>query len=399
MAQCKWCEKKASYLTVNKHGLCKTCADLIQKEVFENEKIIRNAEKKVNDSKETDVRTEHCDIIIENAKNLLKYENKGIHVFTPPPSELIQEYTEKHDKIIIDTMPDKVNKVLEVAELLLNSYANIYLVSEALEKINDAGELLKKQSQSMKIISIANQKGGVGKTTSTINIGAGLALLNKKVLLVDFDPQANLTDAMGIKEDEFEFTVYELLKGEVKLKDVIIERHGLSIIPSNVFLTRIQGEFFNKPRSNYLLKEILEGQTGFDYVFIDCLPSLGILTLNALMAAHEVYIPFQPEYLALTGISKLLDAVEFIKEEGNRNLRVAAIIGTRFNRRLTHHREAMEKIQEGFRDNLLYANIRENIALAEASSFGHPIFKYRPKSNGAKDYMALCIEILKRDRR
>ena len=293
-------------------------------------------------------------------------------------------------------MPEKVNEALTVAEFALTSLTSLNVVNKALQNIRNARGLLKNVRQTVKIIAIVNQKGGVGKTTLAINIGSGLALLKKKVLLIDFDPQANLTDGMGIKEKEFKLSIYDLLKGNAKLEDVILERNGLSIIPANILLARTDKELLENPQKYYMLKKGLKEPENFDYVFIDCLPSLGILTLNALMAANEVYIPLQPEYFALKGIRKLLDAIDFVKEEGNNNLTITGMIYNRFDQRKIHHREVAVKVHESFGNKLFYSCIRENIAIPEASSYGKSIFEYKPNSHGAEDYMRLCKKLLKR---
>jgi len=394
MAQCKWCGRKGVFLSITKIGLCKTCESIIETKVPRYERKIRYSENIVDTSNEVDERVKNCRYIVERAKEIVKYEKKGIPTFTPLPSELIRYYTIKHDKIIMESMPEKVDESLKIAELALTSLNSLNVVNEALQKVRDARELLKDICQKVKIIAIINQKGGVGKTTLTINIGSGLVLLKKKVLLIDFDPQANLTDGMGIKEEEFKLSIYDLLKGNAKLEDVILERNGLSIIPANILLARTDKELLENPKKYYMLKEGLKEPGNFDYVFIDCLPSLGILTLNALMAANEVYIPLQPEYFALKGISKLLDAINFVKEEGNNNLTITGMIYNRFDQRKIHHREVAAKICESFGNKLFYSYIRENIAFPEASSYGKSIFEYKLNSHGAEDYMKLCKRIV-----
>jgi len=248
----------------------------------------------------------------------------------------------------------------------------------------------------MKIIALINQKGGVGKTTCAINIGAGLNMLNKRVLLIDLDPQAHLTYSLGIPAHELNNTVYELLKGTVTLKETIIERNGLSLVPSSLDLSGAEIEFSGVAGREFLLKELLEGLKKYDYVFIDCPPSLGILTLNALTTARKVYIPLQTEFLALQGMTKLLETIGIVKKRLNKNIEIAGIIAMRFDSRKNLNREVVEKIKEYFGNKLFNTFIRDNISLAEAPSFGKTIFEYKSNSYGAKDYLDLCKEIIKR---
>jgi chromosome partitioning protein len=255
----------------------------------------------------------------------------------------------------------------------------------------------------MKIIALINQKGGVGKTTCAINIGAGLNKLSKRVLLIDLDPQAHLTyslgvpaHSLGVPAHELNNTVYELLKGAVTLKETIIERNGLSLVPSSLNLSGAEIEFSGVAGREFLLKETVEGLKKYDYVFIDCPPSLGLLTLNALTTAQKVYIPLQTEFLALQGMTKLLETITVVKKRLNKNIEIAGIIAMRFDNRKNLNREVVEKIKEYFGDKLFNTLIRDNISLAEAPSFGKTIFEYKSNSYGAKDYLDLCKEIIKR---
>lgn len=248
----------------------------------------------------------------------------------------------------------------------------------------------------MKIIALINQKGGVGKTTSTINIGAGLKQLGQKVLLVDLDPQAHLTYSLGIAADELEKTVYQLLKGEISLHESIIERDGLKLIPSILDLSGAEVELNSVAGREFLLREALAGLKGFDYVLLDCPPSLGLLTLNALTTANEVFIPLQTEYLALSGLSKLLQTIDIVQKRLNDSLIISGIIATRYDSRKKLNNEVVSKIKDYFGEKVFPTLIRDNISLAEAPSFGKTIFEYKPDSYGAIDYLNLCREILKR---
>ncbi len=277
----------------------------------------------------------------------------------------------------------------------------------------------------MEIIAVINQKGGVGKTTSTANIGSGLAILGKKVLLVDLDPQAHLGQAMGLGNGGFEYTIYNVLRGDVDVADVLVEKElgarisraddnqgngaagtseesrlCVSMVPSSIDLSGVDMEFAAREGREYLLRNALEKVDGrFDYALIDCPPSLGLLTLNALTAANSVHIPVQTEFLALDSLDKLLDTIDRVKQNWNPGLSVGGIIATRFDGRKVLNRDVVSKLKENFGPLLFERVIRENIALAEAPSYGVDIFSYRPKSYGAEDYLRLSEEILERSGR
>jgi len=249
----------------------------------------------------------------------------------------------------------------------------------------------------VRIIALANQKGGVGKTTSAINIGAGLCKLGKTALLVDIDPQAHATYSLGIELPAGSGkTVYELLTGKATLPELLAEHNGLKVLPADLDLAAAEQELAAVAGREFLLKEALDGLRGFDFVLIDCPPSLGLLTVNALVAAQAVFIPMQTEFLALRGLAKLLDTVEAVRKRLNRGLEVSGIIGTRFDSRKVLSREVVERLKGHFGGKLFETLIRENIALAEAPASGKTIFEYEPASHGAEDYLSLCKEILKR---
>lgn len=243
----------------------------------------------------------------------------------------------------------------------------------------------------MKIISFLNQKGGVGKTTSTINIGAGLAKLNKKVLLIDFDPQASLSCSLGI--DTPEYSIYDILKHGTSPEKVIVKKGKLSVIPGSIDLSAADHEFRNTTGKEKMLKEALKKIKKFDYILIDCPPSLGLLTINALAASHEVFIPVQTEFLALQGLGQLIETLSVVTKRINPLLSIGGIIGTRYNRRKIN-KDVIEYLTSNFKEMAFKTVIRENVALTEAPSFGHDIFSHDPDSNGAKDYLALCKEIV-----
>lgn len=248
----------------------------------------------------------------------------------------------------------------------------------------------------MRIIAVMNQKGGVGKTTSTINMGAGLARLSQRVLLVDLDPQAHLTYSLGIAAHQLTSTLYEVLKGEQSIADCLQHGDGLDIVPSSLSLSGADIEFSGLPAREFLLQKALKKLPEYDFILMDCPPNLGILTINAMTAAKEIFVPMQAEFLALQSMGKLYETVELVRRGLNTELEVTGILATRFSRRKKLNREVMKKISEYFGDKVFETPIRENVALAEAPSFGKDIFSYRPKSSGAQDYHRLCSEILKR---
>jgi chromosome partitioning protein len=251
----------------------------------------------------------------------------------------------------------------------------------------------------MKAIALINQKGGTGKTTTAINAGAGLARLGKRVLLIDMDAQASASYSLGIKAHELTRTVYELLRGEAEPEDVIQERDGVKVIPANLSLSSMEAELARTEGREFRLREAMtRGNTlkGFDYVLIDCPPSLGLLTLNALVLAQEVYVCLQCEFLALQGLSALLMTVGTIKSRLNKGLDITGVVATRYDGRKRLNNEVVERIGEHFKGKLFKTLIRDNVSLAEAPSYGLSIYEYKPSSYGAMDYMNLSKEIIKR---
>lgn len=250
----------------------------------------------------------------------------------------------------------------------------------------------------MRVISLVNQKGGVGKTTSTINLGAGLVKEGKRVLLIDLDAQASLTYSLGIRpeEDEGTRTMYEVFKGTATLKDIILtHKSGLHVAPAHLDLSAMELELTSQAGRELILKEAIRPLDGeYDYILIDCSPSLGILTLNALVASKEVFIPLQTEYLAMQGMSKLLETLAIVKQRLNHDIEITGIIATMYDGRKTLANEVIDTIREHFKDKLLKTPIRSNVALAEAPSFGLDIISYKPTSYGAEDYQALAKEVI-----
>jgi chromosome partitioning protein len=250
--------------------------------------------------------------------------------------------------------------------------------------------------QNPDIIALCNQKGGVGKTTCALNIAAGLTLLGKKVLLVDFDPQAHLTYSLGLAAHDLEKTIYSVIKGTVSLDDAIIDHSGISVIPANLELAQIENELAAFPDREFTLKNKLAAAHDVQYIIIDCPPSAGFLTVNALACSLDIYVPLQMEFLALKGMSRLISLIDDVKKSFNKELKISGIIATRFDSRKRLNNAIMEKIGERFGKIVFSTVIRENIVVAEAPSFGQTIFEYAPHSHGAEDFLRLCEEIVKR---
>ena len=245
-----------------------------------------------------------------------------------------------------------------------------------------------------KVISISNHKGGVGKTTSTINIGAGLNKLGKKILLIDLDPQANLSQSLGIIEPER--NIYGALRGEYKLQTIEMLK-GLEVIPSTLDLSGAEVEMSGEAGREYILRELIEPiRASYDYILIDNPPSLGLLTINSFTASDLVFIPLQAQYLALQGLTKLLEVIDKIKKRLNKELKVGGGFITQYDRRKVLNRNVVDTIQAHFKEDVFKTKVRDNIALAEAPAQGLDIFRYNPKSYGAEDYLSLSKEILKR---
>lgn len=244
----------------------------------------------------------------------------------------------------------------------------------------------------MKVIAIINQKGGTGKTTTAINLGTALSSLKKKVLLVDFDPQANLTYSFGI--DTTNGTIAGVLQGQQTIQAILTQKEGLDIAPSSLALADIEVSLSGKPGRENILKDTLKGLTGYDYVFIDSSPSLSILTINALNTAQEVLIPVQMEILSLQGLSHLLETIKEVKRVLNKDLKVRGIIPSMYDIRRRLSDEVLKEIQK-LKERVFKTHIRECVRIAEAPSFAQSVLSYAPYSNGAIDYMNLAREFIK----
>lgn len=240
-------------------------------------------------------------------------------------------------------------------------------------------------------ITLSNHKGGVGKTTSTLNIGAALSRLGEKVLLVDLDPQANLSQSVGIREPER--NIYGAIRREYGLEPVTISE-GLELIPSTLDLSGAEVELAAETGREYILRELLEPVKGsYDFVLIDSPPSLGLLTVNALTASDEVIIPVQAEYLAVQGLAKLDGLIEKIRQRVNRELRIGGVLVTQYDSRKVLNRSVADTITQSFEGRIFETRIRDNVALAEAPTQELDVFRYAPKSKGAEDYLSVAEEI------
>ena len=246
------------------------------------------------------------------------------------------------------------------------------------------------------IIAFCNQKGGVGKTTCALNVAVGLTQLKKKVLVIDFDPQAHLTYSLGIDAHDLKSTIYPVMKGEAPLSYALMDVKGMKVLPANLDLSLLEAELASLPKKEMILKNRLSSVKDVDYVIIDCPPSSGLLTVNALVSCREVFIPLQMEFLALKGMSRLLALIEEVKKKFNKDAPTYRVIPTRYDARKRLNNAIMDKVRERFGARVFKSVIRENIAVAEAPSFGQSIFEYAPKSHGAEDYLALCKEIIRK---
>jgi chromosome partitioning protein len=248
-------------------------------------------------------------------------------------------------------------------------------------------------------IAIANQKGGVGKTTTSINLSASLAEKGKKVLVIDTDPQGNTTSGFGINKNELDNTVYELILGECSIQECIIKNivPGVSIIPSNVNLAATEIELIGVDKKEFILRNEVDWiKDQYDYIIIDCPPSLNMLTINAMTTADSVLVPIQCEYYALEGLSQLIHTVNLVKERLNPDLDIEGVVFTMYDSRTNLSMQVVENVKSHLNQNIYKTVIPRNIRLAEAPSYGMPINMYDAKSAGAEAYLLLADEVINR---
>lgn len=251
-----------------------------------------------------------------------------------------------------------------------------------------------------KIIAIANQKGGVGKTTTCINLAAALGVLEKKVLLIDADPQANATSGMGIEVDGIEIGTYQVLEHTISAKEAIIPTNSpnVDLIPAHIDLVAIEIELVDKEDREYMLKKaVVDIKNDYDYILIDCAPSLGLITLNSLVAADSVIIPIQCEYFALEGLGKLLNTIKSVQNIHNAELDIEGLLLTMFDSRLRLSNQVVDEVRKHFSSMVFDTIIRRNTRLGEAPSYGETIIAFDATSKGAINYLNLAQELLKKN--
>jgi chromosome partitioning protein len=248
-----------------------------------------------------------------------------------------------------------------------------------------------------RIIAIANQKGGVGKTTTAINLSACLAEKGQKVLAIDMDPQGNMSSGLGLDKDSIDKTIYDMIIGESDVEEVI--NHGtidnLDILPSNVDLSAVEIELIDVDNKEFVVRDAIQKiRDNYDYIIIDCPPSLSLLTINAMTTADSVLVPIQCEYYALEGLSQLIHTVELVKERLNSTLEIEGVVFTMYDARTNLSLQVVENVKDNLQQNIYKTIIPRNIRLAEAPSYGTPINQYDPKSAGAESYMRLAEEVI-----
>ena len=250
-----------------------------------------------------------------------------------------------------------------------------------------------------KIIAFANQKGGVGKTTSAVNVAASLGLLGKKTLIVDLDPQGNATSGVGIAKKSLKGTIKDVLTGETNIKNVVLPTNykNLSVIPTNVSLSGAEFDLYNDEGSEYNLKDAFKTiSDDYDYIIIDCPPSLGVLTVNAFVASDGILVPMQAEFYAVEGLSQLIATTKRVKKLYNEDLNIIGILITMYNKRLLLSMQVMDELQKYYPDKLFNTTISRNVKLSEAPGFGKPVYYHDKHSKGANEYLEVAKELITR---
>lgn len=252
-----------------------------------------------------------------------------------------------------------------------------------------------------KIIAVANQKGGVGKTTTAINLAASLAVLEKKVLIIDADPQANTTSGLNFPPDSKERrSIYEVMIGERNVDECLVQTEiaGLNLVPATIDLVGAEIELIGIERREFRIKDALETvRANYDFIIIDCAPSLGLVTINSLTAADSVIIPVQPEYFALEGLGKLIKTIRLVQKDANQNLTIEGFLVTMYDGRTKSHNQVLGELRDHFKDMVFNTIIQRNIRLSEAPSHGKPVILYDVICNGTTNYLNLAKEVLERN--